>query len=176
MSRPIIDITINGKRRSVSVERSSSEPDRFLVSWDGSTRVVDAQRLDRDVWSLLMPETGFSSHRVRCVDVDSENIKLHVNGIVLDASVDNNRRKFLSRAGASSATDDSTQVVAPMPGKVVRILVGPNEEIKAHQAVIVVEAMKMENELSSGRDGRVSKIVVEEGDSVEAGKILIVIE
>ena len=51
MSRPIIDITINGKRRSVSVERSSSEPDRFLVSWDGSTRVVDAQRLDRDVWS-----------------------------------------------------------------------------------------------------------------------------
>ncbi|MBH69396.1 MAG: hypothetical protein CMM58_13665 [Rhodospirillaceae bacterium] len=176
MASTTIDITINGNRRSVSVERSPSQPGRFLVSWDDSIRVVDAQKLDQDVWSLLMPETGFVSHRVRCVDVDSDNVRLHINDIVLDASVDNNRQKFLSRAGASSVTDDSAQIVAPMPGKVVRILVKPNEEIKAHQPVIVVEAMKMENELSSGRDGRVSKIIVEEGDSVEAGKILVVIE
>ena len=176
MLNSTIDITINGSRRSVSVERSPSEPNRFFVSWDGSTRVVDAQKLNQDVWSLLMPETDCSSHRVRCVDVDSDNIKIHINGIVIDASVDNGRRKFLSRTEASSATDDSTQITAPMPGKVVRILVKPNEEIKAHQAVIVVEAMKMENELSSVRNGRVSKISVEEGDSVEAGKILVVLE
>jgi biotin carboxyl carrier protein len=63
-----------------------------------------------------------------------------------------------------------------MPGRVVRILVGPGDEVTARQPVVVVEAMKMENELRSPKAGRVKDVSVAVGASVEAGRVLIVVE
>ena len=63
-----------------------------------------------------------------------------------------------------------------MPGKIVRILVAAGDPVRARQAVIVVEAMKMENELRAGRDGTVAEIHTTEGASVDAGALLIVIQ
>ena len=63
-----------------------------------------------------------------------------------------------------------------MPGRVVRVLVEPGDEVAARQGVVVVEAMKMENELRSPRAGRVKEVSVTAGTSVEAGRILAVIE
>ena len=65
---------------------------------------------------------------------------------------------------------------APMPGRVLRVLVNAGDPVTARQGVVVVEAMKMENELVSPRDGRVREIHVTEGVSVEAGRLLVVIE
>jgi biotin carboxyl carrier protein len=67
-------------------------------------------------------------------------------------------------------------VVAPMPGRVVRVLVGPGDEVAARQGVIVVEAMKMENELRAPKGGRVKDVSVSAGNSVEAGRVLMIIE
>ncbi len=63
-----------------------------------------------------------------------------------------------------------------MPGKVVKILVKAGDQVKARQGLVVVEAMKMENELRSPKDGRVSDVLVAEGASVEAGRLLVVVE
>ena len=63
-----------------------------------------------------------------------------------------------------------------MPGKVVKVLVRAGDEVKARQGLVVVEAMKMENELRSPKDGRVSEVLVAEGASVEAGRPLVVVE
>jgi biotin carboxyl carrier protein len=63
-----------------------------------------------------------------------------------------------------------------MPGKVVKVLVKPGDEVKARQGLVVVEAMKMENELRSPKDGRVAEVLVAEGASVEAGRLLVVVE
>jgi biotin carboxyl carrier protein len=63
-----------------------------------------------------------------------------------------------------------------MPGKVVRVLARDGDKVEAGQGVVVVEAMKMENELAAPRAGRVRKLVVEPGQSVEAGAVLAVIE
>jgi biotin carboxyl carrier protein len=63
-----------------------------------------------------------------------------------------------------------------MPGKVVRLLVQPGDEVVERQGVIVVEAMKMENELRAPRAGKVVEVLINEGDSVETGKVLVVIE
>ncbi|MGE0043955.1 MAG: acetyl-CoA carboxylase biotin carboxyl carrier protein subunit [Vicinamibacterales bacterium] len=68
------------------------------------------------------------------------------------------------------------RVTAPMPGKVVRVLVAPGDEVTAKQGLVVVEAMKMENELKAARDGRVREVAVTEGQSVEAGAVLVVVE
>jgi biotin carboxyl carrier protein len=68
------------------------------------------------------------------------------------------------------------RIAAPMPGKVVRVLVRVGDAVRARQPVVVVEAMKMENELRADRDGTVAEIHVREGMSVEAGALLIVIQ
>jgi biotin carboxyl carrier protein len=67
-------------------------------------------------------------------------------------------------------------VAAPMPGRVVRVLVGTGDHVSARQALVVVEAMKMENELRAPKAGRVKEVTVTPGTSVEAGRVLVVIE
>jgi len=80
------------------------------------------------------------------------------------------------RASGPAGAHGAASIVAPMPGKVVRLLVAPEQQVTAGQGIIVVEAMKMQNELKSPRDGRVTALNVKENDSVNAGAILAVIE
>jgi biotin carboxyl carrier protein len=68
------------------------------------------------------------------------------------------------------------RVLAPMPGRVVRVLVSPGQEVAPRQGLVVVEAMKMENEIASPKAGRVKDVAVREGQSVDAGKLLVVVE
>jgi len=100
------------------------------------------------------------------VTLDGRSVAVTVNG----------RRtgRASTQAGAQTAGEHS--VVAPMPGRVVRILVSPGDDVAARQGVIVVEAMKMENELLSPRAGRVKDVSVTAGTLVDAGRILVVIE
>ena len=63
-----------------------------------------------------------------------------------------------------------------MPGRIVRLLVARGDEVAARQPIVVVEAMKMENELRSPKTGRVKEIAVAAGESVDAGRVLAVIE
>jgi len=85
-------------------------------------------------------------------------------------------RRF-ERAGAGGATGHGEQrVTAPMPGRVVRVLVKAGETVAARQGLVVVEAMKMENELTVPRAGRVKEVTVPEGASVEAGRLLMIVE
>ena len=82
----------------------------------------------------------------------------------------------LRRGVASVASVGPQRILAPMPGKVVRVLVGVGDAVVARQGLIVVEAMKMENELRASKDGRVMSIAVAEGQSVDAGAVLAVVE
>ncbi len=92
----------------------------------------------------------------------------------LSATVDG-RRGGRGRAG-QVATTGVQRINAPMPGRVVRVLVKSGDEVAARQGLVVVEAMKMENELASPRAGRVREVAVTEGQSVEAGRLLVVVE
>ena len=76
----------------------------------------------------------------------------------------------------SPSAEGAASVVTLMPGKVVRVLVRDGDKVDVGQGVLVVEAMKMENELTAPRAGRVSALSVEPGQSVEGGAVLAVIE
>jgi biotin carboxyl carrier protein len=78
--------------------------------------------------------------------------------------------------GPGVVTSGDGRITAPMPGRVVRVLVRPGDQVEVRQGLVVVEAMKMENELTSPRAGRVAEVHVVEGVSVEAGRLLAVIE
>ena len=80
------------------------------------------------------------------------------------------------RSGAGAGAQGRTAILAPMPGKIVRILVAVGDEVAAGQGIVVVEAMKMQNEMKAAKAGRVTAIEVKENDSVTAGAVLAVIE
>ncbi len=88
----------------------------------------------------------------------------------------NGRRTGRGAADTGGGAHGEQRVVAPMPGRVVRVLVNAGDDVEARQPVVVVEAMKMENELRSPKTGRVKDVAVATGASVEAGRVLMVIE
>jgi biotin carboxyl carrier protein len=67
-------------------------------------------------------------------------------------------------------------IVAPMPGKVVRILAAAGESVEANQGLLVVEAMKMQNEIRSPKAGKVVEVKVASGEAVNSGQVLLVVE
>ena len=176
MSARTIEVEVNGQSHRVTVERVDMASDLYRVSWDGVTRVVDARQLDETTLSLVMVEGGSASHQVRCVPTTRQGeFEVHVAGGVVRTLVDTSHGRFSSAGDHGSAADGEQEVTAPMPGKVVRVLVQPGEHVEARQGVIVIEAMKMENELRSPRAGRVKKISAEIGMLVQAGRVLVVI-
>ncbi len=94
-------------------------------------------------------------------------------GVDVPVVVDGRRRRSGPLAGAGKGEQ---RITAPMPGRVLRVLVKPGDEVAARQGLVVVEAMKMENELRASRAGRVRDVAVTEGTSVESGRLLVVVE
>jgi biotin carboxyl carrier protein len=168
------EVEVAGRVRTVAVEPAGGT--RFRVTVDGQPRVVDVVRLGEFGLSLIVDGDEGISREAQIVPAGPSGESLvWLDGRVATASVDG-RRARRGRGDAAGRTLGAQPVVAPMPGRVVRILVSPGDEIAARQALVVVEAMKMENELRSPKAGRVREVAVAVGASVEAGRVLIVVE
>jgi len=166
------EIEIDGRARAVSVERVGEG--RFRVTVDGRAHLVDAARAGEFGLSLLLGAAG-ASRDVQVAPAGRPGELLAVlDGRTIDVTV-NGRRSRRSGADAGGSAGAEGTVVAPMPGRVVRLLVAPGDEVAARQPVIVVEAMKMENELRSPKAGTVKDVAVPAGASVEAGRVLVTI-
>jgi biotin carboxyl carrier protein len=85
-------------------------------------------------------------------------------------------KKLLSSSAGSDLADGIVELKTAMPGKVVRILLKENAEVKSGEGVIIVEAMKMQNEMKSPKDGIIKEIKFNEGDTVNSGDVLVIIE
>lgn len=169
------EISVGGRVREVRVEAEDDEGNRLRVSVDGDERVIDVRRIGGRL-SLL--ETGETprSHQLRVVSgAQPGKLDVHVDGAVVRVVVDANQLRQVGETDRGAGAGRQA-VVAPMPGKVVRVLVAEGETVTKGQGLVVVEAMKMENELRALRDGRVAEVSVEVGASVESGRVLVVIE
>lgn len=101
---------------------------------------------------------------------------VHVDGCAVPVSIVDPREQLTRRRTAVSTEAGPRSIVSPMPGRIVKVLVREGDTVAAQQGLIVVEAMKMENELRAPRAGRVTSVKVVEGTSVERGAVLIVME
>ncbi len=109
-----------------------------------------------------------------CIEGSPPGVGVIAHGHRFYATVESERMRTLSAAlGARSGGPGEGTLVSPMPGRVLKILVKEGDEVTAGHPLIVVEAMKMENELACGRDGKVLKIHVTPGQTVESGARLI---
>ena len=165
------EVEIGGRRLQVVVTRSG---DGFAVSVDGRVRQVDAARIDAHTLSLVVDRV-WSNEVSIASNPDTGQLDVHVGDTPVAVTL-NGRRRWGRKEKGGGASSGPQRLVAPMPGKVVRVLVKAGDTVAAKQPVVVVEAMKMENELRAGREGTVAEIHVREGMSVDAGALLLVIQ
>jgi biotin carboxyl carrier protein len=173
---------IAGRVRTLLVTR---EGGGFAVAVDGRTRFVDAARIGPDLLSLVIHDAWPKGDSIEKGDRPasyevaiwrdraSGRLNVHVGSSPIAVVLNGNRRR---KSDGGSARSGPQRVLAPMPGKVVRLLVKPGEVVRPGQPLVVVEAMKMENELRATGGGTITQIYVVEGASVEAGVPLVVIE
>jgi biotin carboxyl carrier protein len=149
----------------------SYTPGESTVTLDGEPIAVEAQIVRPGVLSLTVEGRSW---RVVLED-DANEPAVHVAGERIPYRVDD-PRSLKGRRARAGGTDGPKAIKASMPGRVVRVLAQKGETVEAHQGVVVIEAMKMQNELKSPKAGKVAELCVAAGDTVVAGDVLAVIE
>ena len=170
------DVTIGERTRRVLVQRDG---DRWRVTLDGTPYLVDAARVGGATLSLLVGRDGggVPSRSLTAVVAPRAiggGLDVHVGGQAVAVMV--RPASVAGRRHAAAAAGGRQRILAPMPGRVVRVLVAAGDAVAARQGLLVVEAMKMENELRAAHAGRVVSVAVTEGQSVDAGAVLAVVE
>jgi biotin carboxyl carrier protein len=161
------DVTIDGKSYSLELNRVN---ERWSCRLNGTELEVDAVVARPDVLSLRIGNLAYEVKSERVVN----DLHLWVGSRRFAVEVRDPR----SLRGRVRAGDDHgpKKITAPMPGKVVRVLVSEGEEVEPGHGIAVVEAMKMQNEIKSPKKGRVAKILVSGGAAVNAGDVLAIVE
>jgi biotin carboxyl carrier protein len=159
------EITIDSRTRIVELIRDAG---RWQISLDGNPLDADAIAIAPDIFSILL---NGQSHEIRVAPSSTGALTLHTAHQEFTAEVADPRAWRGRRHGAVEA-EGRQQILAPMPGKIIRLLVQAGEKVQASQGLLVVEAMKMQNEIRSPKSGTVERLLVKEGQPVNAGDVL----
>jgi biotin carboxyl carrier protein len=163
------DVVVDGKTHRLELTGGENT---WQCTIDGESMEVDAALTARDVLSLLIDNKAYEIKRERSLQGE-----LHIVLGSARYAVDvQDPRALRTRRAAASSGAGPQKVTAAMPGKIVRIMVKEKDEVTAGQPLLVMEAMKMQNEIKSPKDGKVQKILTAEGSTVNAGDALAVIE
>jgi biotin carboxyl carrier protein len=158
--------TINNKTFEVEIQRDGS----LLVN--GERREVDFMSMGPALYSILMDD---QSHEL-VIEERDEDIEVLLRGKLYTGTVLDERAQLMAaRTGGLVNETGEMSIKAPMPGLVVIVPVEVGQAVQAGQTVIILESMKMQNELKSPRDGVVNQINVQPGQSVEQNKVLVTI-
>ena len=168
----IYDVAINGKNYRLELQRNdnSNEDRRWQCRLDGRELLLDAVLARPNILSLLIEGKAYEVKR----EGSAASLHLWVGSECYAVEL-RDPRSLRSRRQSAGSEDGPKKLVAPMPGKVVRVLVAERAEVEAGQGVVVVEAMKMQNEIKSPMKGTVQRIVVSQGAAVNAGDVLAIV-
>jgi biotin carboxyl carrier protein len=161
-------VTADGTDRTVTVD--GPLPDgRFKISIDGTERLVDARQLRPGTWSLLLDGQQF------VVDLDRRRTGIAASVGASEAllTVEDALHRRLASAAGTRAQARGESIRAPIAGKVVKVLIAVGDQVAPGTPVIVLEAMKMENELIAERGGTVASISKTAGQAVDTGDLLV---
>jgi biotin carboxyl carrier protein len=161
------DINVEGRNYRLELIRVDG---RWETRIDGREVAIDAVLARRDVLSIILDGKAYEIKRERT----ATDMHLWVGPRRYAVQL-RDPRSLRTRASADDGKGPR-KLLAPMPGKVVRVLLKEESEVEAGQGVVVVEAMKMQNEIKSPKKGIVRKIVAAEGAPVNAGDVLAIVE
>jgi biotin carboxyl carrier protein len=163
-----------GEKKGASVRVSLRETGEGLyeITLDGKTVHVDAVRSNPNIYSIIEDGQQFEA---MVDEKGAHGFDVSVGGRIFHLEAIDERSKLLASSAAIVVSGPQT-VVAEMPGKVVKVNVALGASVRERQGIVIVEAMKMENEIPAPIDGVVKEIAVTEGQTVEAGATLFVVE
>jgi biotin carboxyl carrier protein len=163
----LYEVTIDGKSYRLELNHDDG---RWFCRLDGRDLEVDAILVRPDVLLLRLGNAAYEVKSERLAN----DLNLWVGNMPFATEICDPR----SLRGRARAGDDHgpRKITAPMPGKVVRLMVREGDEVEPGTGVAVVEAMKMQNEIKSPKKGTVQKILVSEGAAVNAGDVLAIVE
>ncbi len=165
------EVTIGEDAHSVEVKEVGG--DLFDVSVDGGEPVrLDVMKTPRTVYSILI---GSRQYEGSVDELDNGSFDIHVGASAFACTVTDERRKLLV-GGAARTLTGRQELRAHIPGKVVNVLIKVGDLVREDQGLILIEAMKMENELKSPIGGVVTEINTSEGETVDADALLVVVE
>ncbi len=161
-------VTFNGRKFSVSLNNGDIEIDGKKISG------VSHSKINGNLNLLKMDNFTFE---IPTIVKDKSNFTFVINGLKYDVTArtkleEKAREVMKNRAGA----DSELQVKAPMPGLILSIKKNIGDEIHSGDSLFVLEAMKMENEIRATKDGKIKKILVKEGQSVEKNQVVLIVE
>jgi biotin carboxyl carrier protein len=161
----VYDISISGKIHRLELQRTEGSW-RFRL--DGLEISADVEQIDPETLSILVGGKSFEVRR----EADG---KISLHGRRYDVSVDD-PRSWRGRKRAGAGNEGPHKLTASMPGRIVRVLASEGDKISAGQSIAVVEAMKMQNEIKSLKQGTLKKLLARVGMNVHAGEVLAVVE
>lgn len=158
--------TVNGKQFEIEIRDDGS------VLVNGEARSVDFLPMGPSFYSMIMDYRSIEA----AIDEHHGDYSVLMRGRMYEGSVmDERAQLLLSRQGGKVADTGEISIQAPMPGLIVEISVAEGQEVKEGQTIIILESMKMQNELKAPRDGVVQRISVTPGQSVEQKRVLMTI-
>jgi biotin carboxyl carrier protein len=163
------EVLLAGKTRVVELVRQNGT---WKISLDGTALDANAVEVAPNTFSVLLKG---ESHQVRIAPRPDGSLTLHTGLAEYHAEVAD-PRSWRGRRHGTLEAEGRQQIAAPMPGKVVRLLVKQGDTVEAGQGLLVVEAMKMQNEIRSPKSGKVEKLLATEGQAVNAGEVLLWVE
>jgi biotin carboxyl carrier protein len=162
-----MEVQIDGKTHRVELIEA-----RDLMRWfaDGRPLDADGKEVSPGVYSILVQGQSFE---VRVERIGAE-LRAIAQGREYRLAISDSREWKKNRAGAAEA-EGRQQVLAPMPGKVVRVLVATGDQVQVGQGLMVIEAMKMQNEIRTPKSGKIERLSVTGGQTVNAGEVVAVV-
>jgi biotin carboxyl carrier protein len=161
---------IAGKRHELSIRRDGQ---RLSAEIDGRRYEMEAREIGGGAYLLLVDGRVYEC---RVDQGPREIFNVHVGSHAYSVTLTDPKRLRGAQGAGAHAGVGSAQIVAPMPGKVVRVLVQKGAQVEAGDGLVVVEAMKMQNEMKSPKTGTVKAVRAEAGATVNAGDVLIIVE
>jgi biotin carboxyl carrier protein len=162
-----IEITIQGRQRTVELTRPGERP-RWTI--DGDAIEADAAEVSPGIYSVIVDGESLEAR----VEGKSSNLRVVTNGKEYTVVIENPRALKKNREGAAEAQGQQN-ILAPMAGKIVRVLVSLGDQVHSGQGLAIVEAMKMQNEIRSSKSGTIERLGVVEGQTVNPGDTIAVV-
>jgi biotin carboxyl carrier protein len=144
----------------------------YRVSVDGQEILVDGKKTGRSNYSLIINHRSFEVD----VDIAETEYRVLVDGRSYHIDLVDERRRRVGGFQSGFQLEGRQNISVPMAGKVIAVLVNEGDKIEKGQGLVIVEAMKMENEVRSPIQAEVKEVKVKTGQAVEAGELLLVVE
>ena len=169
------EVVVDGETLRVELARAAVPADQWIARIGQRELRFSAVAGGRETLSLLLNGASYEVRREQLPGAENGEFNIFIGGRRFACEL-RDPRALRSRRARAAAGEGPKKLLSPMPGKVIRVLVPEGSSVAANQPVLVIEAMKMQNEIKSPKAGTVQKLLAPEGTAVNAGDVLAIVE